>query len=52
VACRVVRGGSQWIAVGRRGVGSRWVVGLGCGGSCIWVTATTQFFFGFFFLDF
>ncbi len=31
VACRVVQDGSQWVTVGRRGVGSRWVVGLGCG---------------------
>jgi hypothetical protein len=43
----VGRGGAAWhgLAVGR---------GLGCGGSCIWVTATTLFFFRFFFffLDF
>ena len=56
VACRVVRGGSQWVAVGRRGVGSRWVVGLGCGVALSLSTSHCHchnpFFSVFFFLDF
>ena len=32
MACRVVRGGSQWVAVGRHGVGSWWVT-VGCCGA-------------------
>jgi hypothetical protein len=50
-------GGSRWVAVGRRGVGSRWVVGLVAGWLSLsrpvtaTATATTHFFSVFFFLD-
>jgi hypothetical protein len=48
-------GGFARVAVGRRGMGSRWVAGLGCEVALsIYrpVTATPQFFFGFFFFFF